>query len=154
MLNANKVYKVPDILKWYQLTSLILISFIIAFPFALTGSYLNAFKIILIIFVLPVWIFLLIDNRAISFYFDENKLTITKGIFFKKITSIPYTNIQNITIKSGMLLAVFDLSTIQIWTASQGQLTRKRNNDPDGRLKLIKDDAINLNEIILQKSKI
>lgn len=153
MIITNDVHKAPAILKWYQLTYLIVISFLLSLPFGFVGTFLDAFRVIVMIFALPIWIFLLLRDRAISYYFDDNKVTIIKGILFKEMNTIPFQNIQIVTIKTGLLLNLFGLSAISIWTASLSQRAGKHNNEPDGYLKLRSEDAAHLQEIILQKSK-
>lgn len=151
MLNANEVYKVPSSLKWYQLTYLVIIAIIISIPFGFGGKFFGALWLLGIFFVLPFWLFMLMADRAISYTYDDNRLTINSGILSKQSNNIPYPNVQNVKINTGLLMNLFGLAGISIWTASQGQIGSRRNSKPDGYLKLNKEDAQQLEEIILRR---
>lgn len=151
MLNVNTTYKLPSSLKWYQLIFLLIIAAVISLPFAFSGQYINYVYMFTILIFLPVWIILLIQNNFISFIFDDNKLTINRGVLFKQNSNIPYHNIQSVKIKTGPIMGVFGLAGISIWTASQGQ-SSNRQSRPDGYLKLRKEDALTLENLLLKNN--
>ena len=52
-------------------------------------------------------------------------------------------SIQNIKIERGLLIRLFDLSVVKIWTASPDQVDRrgsKNSNKPDGLLVILRED--------------
>ena len=95
--------------------------------------------------------FYLLDDNAISFIVDDQKITINRGIIFKNTKIIPFNNIQNIHIKRGFLLRIFGLAGIEIWTASQSQSNKKNEKKPDGYLKLKTIDTQTIAGIISVK---
>lgn len=132
---------------WYQLTALLFGFTILSIPFGIAGNFAVAFKLFFFFIIVPIFIFLLIENKMISYLFDNSRIVINRGIIFKVNKSIPYSNIQNIKVKTGPLLSIFGLANILIWTASQGQLSNK-GIKPDGSLIINKDDARFLSDVI------
>ncbi|MCS4484762.1 PH domain-containing protein [Gleimia sp. 6138-11-ORH1] len=63
---------------------------------------------------------LLIYPRVKAFRYapQQNELLIKKGIFFKNVFAIPYGRIQYVEASQGPLMRYFNLSSIQIYTAS------------------------------------
>ncbi|MDD2446027.1 MAG: PH domain-containing protein, partial [Clostridia bacterium] len=74
------------------------------------------------------------------------------GIISKKIKIIPDSKIQSVDIKYGLLRSWFGLSTINLWTSSQGQVSEKEVLS-DGRLILLKNDAEELSNFIISKKE-
>lgn len=153
MLSKNEVYKLPPQLKWYQLSYLILIIFLISLPFAFINSFTSTFITLSILIGLPIFFFTAWGDRNVSFVFDYSKLAINTGIFSRESKIIPYDKVQNIKIKSGLLSSMFGLSRVSIWTASPDQAVGDREEArPNGFLILSKGDAQLLSSIALKSS--
>ncbi len=153
MLNKNELNHLPKILKWYQFTTLVIMALIFAliFSFIPNSSFWGIFWGFFIILVLPIFIILMIENHAITFVFDDDKITINSGVVAKSSKIMPFDKVQNVNVKTGALLGTFGLSEISIWTASQSQMGNQGETKPDGKLKLKKEDSKILAEIILKK---
>ena len=154
MLNKNQVNHLPKILKWYQLAVLILIALILSGLFSMMpqGNFWGVFWVLMIFPMLPIYIFALLQNNAVSFVFDDDKITINRGIVAKSNKILPFDKVQNVHVKTGALMSMFGLAQISIWTASQSQIG-SQGTKPDGRIKLEKEDAKLLAETILNKKK-
>lgn len=149
MINKNEVNHLPMAVRFYQLIFLLIIVLIISLPFSpLWGSYTGALKFFIFLFLIPLFIFCLFTDHAVSFIIDDQKITINRGIIFKNIKIIPFNNIQNINIKKGLLLRMFGLANIEIWTASQSQTNPKNEKRSDGFLRLSTEDAQTIAKII------
>ncbi|MCK9578047.1 PH domain-containing protein [bacterium] len=90
--------------------------------------------------MLPVTIYSYLYDNSIIFIVGDDKITIKEGIFFKKTKIIPYSSVQSVDIKSGMLKSWMQLRVVNIWTGSQEQVGVKEIS-PDGALMLSAEDA-------------
>lgn len=117
---------------WYKLTSLIILFLLISLPFAVTGNFLNFFRVIIISVGIPLAIYRWLVFRNFFFYIEDNKLTIFSGIIIKSSKTIAFNMIQNFETKSGLVANIFGLTTISIWTGSPSQIQvvngNSRNN--------------------------
>lgn len=155
MININTENKLPEKLRWYYLTELALVIFLLSFVFMATGIKIWTSFFWLSIFVgLPVYLYLLVSYGAIKFVVDENKITINSGILLKRSKSIAFNKVQNIENVKGLLRQQFGLSTVKIWTSSPSQIKIRKaesENRPDGTLTLENSDADWLKNYILDK---
>lgn len=74
--------------------------------------------VLYLIFSLTVpflWAHLWYEN--FGYKFESDRVSIEKGIIFKKYVSIPYNRIQNVDIHRGPIARALDLSDLQIQTA-------------------------------------
>lgn len=52
------------------------------------------------------------------YWLEEDRLVVKSGIFFKSLRQVPYERIQNITIERGVLHRLFNVTTLQLESAS------------------------------------
>ncbi len=156
MITLNQKIKLPWSARLYGITWLFIILFIITlFIGGLVSDMPDTFNS-LGRFMILVAIWLLLDYACINFIVSEKTLTINSGILIKKSKSIPFSSIQNIIIKKGIIAMIFGVSRINIWTASPGQIRINNGNSenrPSGSLLIMNEDAEWLKNFIL-KNKI
>lgn len=100
----------------------------------------------------PFYLYVFIKIKSISWIVDENKITINSGIITKESTSIPLINIQNANLNRGPFCSLFNLSNLNIWTASPNQIHTERGNStssPSASLFLLTPDAEWLKNFLL-----
>jgi membrane protein YdbS with pleckstrin-like domain len=164
MIVANQFLKLPPKVRTYWLIKLFLKLLIIYF---LTSVFFGIFRDVqilvsvfwfFIIIGIPFAIYEIIFYNSIRFSVADDKVTINSGIITKHSTTIPFQNIQNVDTVSGLMQRIFAISTLNIWTASPGQLgivAQKGKEDtshgPDGRLWLDTQDAQWLKDFIATK---
>lgn len=152
MINKNEESDLPMALRFYQFTVLLIITLLISLPLSLLWhSYFGSLRFFFFFFLIPVFIYLHLADTAVSFIIDDQKITINRGMIFKKSKTILFSNIQNINIKKGPLLRIFGLAGIEIWTASQSQSNTRNEKKSDGYLKLSIADAQTIADIISAK---
>ena len=116
----------------------------------LTYQNLSDLNIILLIsiVIIPVIIFMI----ATKFYFDkyvklfsyvlkDSHLEIVHGVFTKNKATIPYSRVQNISIKNGVFDRMYKLNTICVETAGTANINPSGSgyNKPEGYIPGIKD---------------
>ncbi|OGG65226.1 hypothetical protein A2929_01565 [Candidatus Kaiserbacteria bacterium RIFCSPLOWO2_01_FULL_45_25] len=147
----NTLNNLPNNLKWYALIKLLLILLLISIPFTFAGEWLNFYWSAFILFILPIWIYLVLSYKFTSFIVSDKTLTINSGILFKRSISISFDQIQNTDSSRGPLSSAFGISRLKIWTASPSQLRINQgnsNNKPDGLLWLLTTESIALKDFI------
>ncbi|MDD5146043.1 MAG: PH domain-containing protein [Candidatus Pacebacteria bacterium] len=130
MFETNIENKLPLSLKWYALVKIALLFFIFSLIFIVFGKsiWLYAFFFLFIFLGLPLWIYLIFTLKFTSFVITENTITINSGIFFKNSKTISFDKIQNCNASEGILSKMFNLSKLNIWTASPSQIHIERGN--------------------------
>jgi len=156
MFETNIENKLPLSLKWYALVKIALLFFIFSLIFIVFSKsiWLYIFFFLFILFGLPVWIYLMLSLKFISFVITENTITISSGIFFKNSKTISFDKIQNCDTSEGILSKMFNLSKINIWTASPSQIHIERGNSsnkPEQFLWLNVEDAHWLKNFICKR---
>lgn len=149
-LNTPNV--LPANLKWYALVKVILIFMAISAPAVLFDSWITFYFTILLSLGFPIWVYLALSYRFVTYILSENKLTIHSGIIFKRSLTIPFSTIQNSDCSRGPLSSMFDLSSLKIWTASPSQIRTeggRSQNRPEGQLWLQTATANSIREFIL-----
>jgi len=58
--------------------------------------------------------------NSYTFLLTQKEIIISRGVFFKQRSVIPYNRVQNINVTSGPLMRVWDLHTVHIHTAGVG----------------------------------
>ncbi|MDF1496972.1 MAG: PH domain-containing protein [Patescibacteria group bacterium] len=159
MINLNQTIGLPISSLLYRYLRLIFFILLFTSPIILSGLYewLQTFASILIFIGIPIAICYAISHFNISYNVEEDKITINKGILFKKSKTIAYHSIQNINILKGPLQSLAGISSINIWTASPGQQLGHHNHDTpgkaDGSLLLNTTDANWLRDFILNNNE-
>jgi hypothetical protein len=162
MINLNTPNKLPSKIRWYWLTKIIILIFLISFLFSLAFSLINknilsTLFIILIIFIsFPVfsYLLLLLYYNSLTFVVEDTKITINSGVIIKHSKSIPFNIIQNVENVRGILHRIFGISRVKIWTASPEQIQAYKGSTthkPDGILDLTVEDGNWLKNFILEK---
>lgn len=154
MIKQNEVNKLPKSVNRYVLVKTVLLITLLSIPFGFVGEWFAFWWTMIIIIGIPVSLIVILGNNHTTFSVDNNKIQINWGIITKKSRSIMLNNIQNISIEKGLLMSMFGISCIKIWTASQSQVVRDKKGDsvkPDGLLTLKKEDSQWLNEFLSKK---
>lgn len=160
MINFNTPNKLPSKIRWYWLTKIIILIFLISFLFSLPFSLINKnilstlFKILIIFIGFPVFSYLLLYYNSLTFVVENTKITINSGVIIKHSKSIPFNIIQNVENVRGILHRIFGISRVKIWTASPEQIQAYKGSTihkPDGILDLSIEDGDWLKNFILEK---
>ena len=157
MINLNIPHKMPKkVLSYYLLNFVVLIIF-----FLILLSILNALEVGailipgLIFFVfIPAFFVLYLHYLNFSFIVKEDGIAIKSGILVKRSKLIPSNSIQNIELRSGILMRLLQLTRINFWTSSPAQIKIRNKNSqhtPDSSFILFTKDAIWLQEFMLNK---
>ena len=158
MINIKEETKFSLKAKYYVLTYLLLAVFLLAIVFSAMGNnnFFGTFFVLVIVFCLPIYIYISILYNCLSFIVDENNITINSGIIVKKSTVIPFDKIQSINSRHGILMGMFAITNLDIWTSSQAQISINNGNSatkPDGNLILSIEDAEWLKSFMTYKEK-
>ena len=155
MLKLQTTYKLPNKVYLAVLVRLILlilaISFVFYIPFNKSMPFSNLFIIFGVLIGIPSFLITSLKVSSYSFILNENSITINSGIIIKQSKSIPFNTVQNVSCKAGPVLAQFNLSSVEIWTASPSQITIRNGRSetsPTNVLTLEKDDAHWLKDLI------
>jgi uncharacterized membrane protein YdbT with pleckstrin-like domain len=156
MFKINTENKLPLSLRWYVLAKIALLFFIFSLIFIVFGKniWLYTFFFLFVFFGLPLWLYLIFSFKFVSFLITENTITISSGIFLKKSETISFDKIQNCNTSRGILSKIFNLSKLNIWTASPSQIHIERgnsSNNPEQFLWLNVEDADWLKNFIFRR---
>ncbi len=102
----------------------------------------------------PIFLYSALSFKYTSFVVDTTKIVINSGIVFKKSMAIPFDRVQNVDCNKGPVLGLFGLSKVNIWTASPNQISmrgRSSSSKPDGSLAIPTEDAVWLQNLVLNK---
>lgn len=164
MYELNTTYKFPSKVYYYFLVKII---FIVVFLYLANNFLKLIFSDIAEAIVLPLIIFLeflimslalimvLLDVKNRSFSIHRDHLVTNSGVFRKNSKSIIYNQIQNINCASSPISRIFNLSSVQIWTASPSQThlyKKKLENEPEAAFLLKKDQAYWLRDFITENT--
>ncbi len=140
MIQLNQEEVVPSMKIFIYLLVKNLAIFFIPYLILATVKWEGVITFILIFFVLPIIIYEYIYVKGVKFLVSDDKINIKSGVINKKAKIIPYTNIQSVDVKYGLIRSWMGLATVNIWTSSQDQINAK-GIVPDGKLILLKEDA-------------
>jgi len=146
MIKVKEITKFTPKVKQYLLTNLLIIVVFLSVIFSISGNnnFFGTFLTIAIIIGIPFYIYISLMYNSWSFLVNENDITINSGILVKKSKIIPFSMIQNINRKQGVLMGMFGIANIDIWTSSPSQINineGKTSNKPDGNIVLTNEDA-------------
>lgn len=149
--NVKLMYSTKFI--WHSFVKLYLWIFLFSVPFS--GNYWFTFFLLASIFVgIPYMFYILLYYYNTSFTFDNDKIVKRSGIIIKSSSAIHFNKIQNIDLKSDLLMRFFQMTLINIWTASQSQLSMsedRKNVKPEIYLFLDTPEAEELRTFIIDK---
>lgn len=156
MIELGKPNKIPGKVKWYILTYILLLLFIPSLFFSVFSKSfgISLFSFLAVFAGLPMFLYLLIYYSRLTFIVENDRITINSGIIIKRSKSIPFDKVQNVENVGGLLLRMFGLSRVNIWTSSPEQIQvhkKETTHKPDGRLELNTSDAEWLKNFILSK---
>ena len=102
-----------------------------------------AFWLILFITILFIYtIFIkIIGFKRRKFLVREKDISYKKGVFYKKITTVPFNRIQHVEIDQGPISRFFNLASLSVFTAGDSSDDLKVNG-------LLKDEAQQIKEYI------
>ena len=140
MIQLNQEEVMPSMKIFIYLLVKNLVIFFIPYLILATVKWEGVITFILIFFVLPIIIYEYFYAKGVRFLVSDDKISIKSGVINKKAKIIPYTNIQSVEVKYGLIRSWMGLATVNIWTSSQDQINAK-GIMPDGRLVLLKEDA-------------
>ena len=153
MISLNSSNKLPiKNIMFYILAEIIPLSFLAILLLGKRGFFFSLLFIIFII--LPGCILIYLKFKFINFIVEDDKITINSGIIFKRSKSIPFDKIQNVENIKGILLRLFGISKVNIWTSSPEQIQVYKKETiykPAGSLMLTVADGEWLNNFILSK---
>ena len=123
MLKINVETYYPKRYLWYKLIGVVLALAFVLF-LALYYNYDFIWHVFLILFFLGVFyaLFLYWFYINTSFVFDESKITKRTGILNKRSTIVQFSKAQNVKLRSDIIMRLFNISVLELWTASQSQL--------------------------------
>ncbi len=123
--------------------------------------------IVLIILGLLFPLYAFLSYTMFSYIVGDQMITINSGILFRQSKTINFDKVQNIDNSRGPLQMLFGLTQVNIWTASQGQMSVStihfgtNNNQqvqmqpkPEGMLFLTQQDADELKGYVSQKGAV
>lgn len=74
----------------------------------------------LLVIMLPIGVWLPAYYRSIDYLIDSESVRSNKGVFWKRITTVPFHKITNVDITQGPLQRAFGIGTIHVQTAGAG----------------------------------
>lgn len=146
MIKVKELNKFSPKVRQYLLTNLLITIIFLSVVFSISGNnnFFGTFFTVAIIIGLPFYIYISLMYNSWSFFVNENDITINSGILVKKSKTIPFNMIQNINRKQGILMGMFGITNMDIWTSSPSQINineGKTLNKPDGNIVLTNEDA-------------
>lgn len=154
MMNLNVPLKMPNKVLLYYLLRIIVLTFCLFIIFSLPGiQILRSVIVWLMIFFIniPVFIILFLQYINFSFIIKDNDITVKSGILVKRSKLIPFDRVQNVELKSGLLMRSLGLTKVNIWTSSPAQIkirNKESEHTPDSFIILYAEDAIWLQNFI------
>lgn len=153
----NTALKMPNKVLLYYLLRIVLLTFCLFIMFSLPGIRIIRSAIIwfFIIFInIPVFIILFLKYINFSFIIKNDDITVKSGILIKKSKLIPFNRVQNVELKSDLLMRFLGLTRANVWTSSPAQIeirNRKSEHTPDSAIILYAEDATWLQNFILHE---
>jgi len=158
MMDLNISLKMPNKILLYYLLRIIVLTFCVFIIFSLPGIRMIRTLIMsfMIFFInIPVLIILFLHYINFSFIIKDNNITVKSGILLKKSKLIPFDRVQNVELKSGLLMRFLSLTKANIWTSSPAQIkihNKQSKHTPDSFIVLYAEDAIWLQNFILKNN--
>ncbi len=155
MISLETTNKLPKNLYYCSLSKIAAVIFLISlFSGMANNAILATFLALMIVIGGPIFLYIALSYKYISFVVDKTKIVINSGIIFKKSIAIPFDRVQNVDCNKGPILGLFGLSKINIWTASPNQISiqgKNSSSNPDGILIIPTEDAQWLQNFVLNK---
>jgi len=128
--------------------------FIIIFENPVVGISIFLISSLLIYFFTNLYTKAWVKNY--DFVFDNEKGTISSGVFSRKTTIIYYNRIQNINLSQGIVDRLFDMNNVSIETAAAGEINAKgiKAKQAPSVVGISSSDAQKLKDFLLEKTKV
>ena len=122
--------------------------------FSFTGFLIGFFLIGGGILALSIAIVIMRYNRFL-YEFRKDALYVERGIIFKKYSTIPYTRVQNVDIRRGIMARIFGYSALFIQTAGySGYGGRGHRAMPEGYIPGVSvEGAEKIRDFVMKKIK-
>ena len=75
---------------------------------------------LLLLFMVPMGIWLPAYHRSIEYEIDSKVVRSRRGVFWKKVTTVPFHKITNVDVTQGPIQRLFGIGTIHVQTAGAG----------------------------------
>ncbi len=153
MIQTHALIKFSPKVKQYLLAHLIFFIILLTLVFSMIDieNIVRNFLLIAVILGIPAYAFIVLVYNHWSYIINDNDITINSGIIFKKSKTISLKAIQNINQKRGPIMRLFDIVSVEIWTASVSQMnvtSGKTMNSPDGVIMIGEEEAKELQEYV------
>lgn len=77
-------------------------------------------NVTLLVFMIPTGMWIPAYHRSIEYWIDSESVRSKRGVFWKRVTTVPFHKITNIDITQGPLQRAFGIGTIHVQTAGAG----------------------------------
>jgi len=157
MIEIGKQNSLPVNFRNFLFFLFFVLWFFAFFIFAIIKFYWGViFLFLFLLFIgIPLLFYIFLYIKYFSFVFDEEKITVNSGILIKKSKSVAFKNIQSVETITGIVERFFNISRLEIFTASPQQIfslqEKKTRHSPDITLYLLIKDAQFLKSFILEK---
>lgn len=155
MITLNTLTHYSKQVYFREISPILIVIFFISLSGAGSGGFLPIFFSFLFVIGLPYAIYKIIKINNISFVVNENSITKNYGVLTKRSNTLTFDKIQNINGVTSMFSSLFNLTKLNIWTASPSQTVISKGssqNNPDIVLTLSLTDAEWIKNFILNKN--
>jgi len=119
------------------LVAIFYLSEIVEYPWLLYGLPLAWLILLIYALVLNV-----LNFKIQGYALRLNDVVYRRGVLFRKITTIPFNRVQHCEIKQGPIERLFNLKTLEVYTAGGATSDLKIPGLPDDRAQELKDFII------------
>ena len=97
-------------------------------------------------FFVPTVVFSVIRYMSLQYRIQDGELVVTKGIFFRRVRTVPLERIQNIDLVQSLFHRMFNVAEVRVETAS--------GTEPEATLRVLSiADVERLRAIVFEKSR-
>lgn len=155
MITLNAVTHYSKQVYFREISPILIVIFFISLSGSGSGGFFPVFFSLLFVIGIPYSIYNIVKINSISFIVSENSITKNYGILTKRSNTLTFDKIQNINGVTSVFSDLFNLTKLNIWTASPSQTIISKGtsqNHPDIVLTLDPIDADWLKKYILSKN--
>lgn len=104
------------------------------------------YLVIAAIFFVPTVAFSIIRYMSLQYRIQNGELVVTKGIFFRRVRTVPLERIQNIDLVQSLFHRMFNVAEVRVETAS--------GTEPEATLRVLSlDDVERLRSIVFESGR-
>lgn len=154
MITLNTVTHYSKQVYFREISPILIVIFFISLLSSGSSGFFPVFFSFLFVIGIPYAIYNIVKINSISYTVNENSITKNYGVLTKRSNTLTFNNIQNINSVTSMFSSLFNLTKLNIWTASPSQTVISKGssqNHPDIVLTLNHVDADWLKNFILSK---